>query len=260
MHNNLVISLVTPSFNQCDYIEDTINSIVGQDYPNLEYIIMDGASTDGTVEILNRYKDNKRIAKIISEKDNGQTDALIKGFNLCTGDVYCWINSDDLLEKDALRVIAELFMEFPQIDVLVGNLMVIDAVGNDVGIWPRTKMKNNDWHNMPQGIGQPSVFFRSRVYKEIGGLSSDLEYSMDYDLFMRFGLRGYHFYYIDNVLAKFRIHEFSKSIALPYKQWKEEFKVFRRNSGNAFSRFYYWKIRGIISKIIRGKLLRNRKW
>ena len=254
------ISIVTPSYNQAGYIEDNIRSIIEQNYDNVEYIIVDGLSTDGTIDILNKYKNNDRISKIIIEKDNGQTDALIKGFNHCTGNIYGWINSDDMLEPNALSIIAQQFKENANIDILVGNLMVIEADGKEVGIWPRKQMNNEDWQNMTQGIGQPSVFFTSSAYKAIGGLSPDLEYSMDYDLFMRFGIGNYQFRYINNVLARFRVHSESKSFALPYKQWIEDFKVFRRNCGKIFSLFYYWRVRGIISTVIKSSIFKNRKW
>ena len=254
------ISIITPSYNQGDFVEATIHSIIDQDYENLEYIIVDGASKDKTKEILQKYLGHPSITEIISEKDKGQTDALLKGFRIATGDIFGWINSDDLLAPHALPQVADLYDRDPSIDILVGNLVVIDSAGREVGLWPRKKMTNADWRNLPQAIGQPCTFFTRQAYEKVGGLNSNLEYSMDYDLFMKFGLQNCRFHYVDEILAFFRVHDSSKTMALPYRQWKEEFKVFSQNGGNKVSPFYYWKIRGIISTIIKSKIFRKRKW
>lgn len=261
MKNNLPsISIVTPSYNQGKYLEETIMSVISQDYDNFEYIIVDGLSNDNTHEILEKYKNNPKIHKIICEKDNGQTDALIKGFNICKGDIYCWINSDDLLKPHTLSKVATYFAQNPNVDILVGILDTIDEDSKLIGIREGRKMKNLDWLIMPQCIGQQSTFYRANVYKQIGGLNQGLEYSMDYDLFMRFAIGGFKFLYVSDVLSSFRFHNSSKTVSLPYKFWKEEFYVFKKNGGKLFSPFYYWKVREIISWIIKQKLFRKPRY
>ena len=255
-----LISVITPSYNQGKFIELTIRSVIEQNYKKIEYIIVDGASDDETISVLQKYRNHPRIKNIISEKDKGQTDALIKGFNNTSGDILCWLNSDDMFVPGSLAKIAELFSLDSDIDVIVGNLMVVDSEGKEVGMWPRRFMSNSDWLSLPQAIGQPATFFTRRAFDTVGGLDPQFEYSMDYDLFMRFGIYGLKFRYIDDVLSYFRVHEESKTMMLPYKLWKDEFKVYRQNGGPLFSKFYYWKIRGILSTIIKSKLFRNRKW
>ncbi len=255
-----LISVITTSYNQGKFIEFTIKSVIDQSYQNIEYVIIDGASEDETISVLQKYKYHPRIKKIISEKDQGQTDALIKGFNIASGDILCWLNSDDMFIPGSLDKIAEIFSHNSEIDVIVGNLVVVDREGIEVGMWPRRKMSNLDWLSLPQAIGQPATFFTRRAYDLVGGLDPQFEYSMDYDLFMKFGLYGLKFYYINDVLSYFRVHDESKTMALPHKQWRDEFKVFRKNGGSLFSKFYYWKIRGILSTIIKSKILKNIKW
>jgi glycosyltransferase involved in cell wall biosynthesis len=261
--NNPLISIVTPSFNQGCFIEETIKSIISQNYNNFEYIIVDGASKDNTIDVLERYNGHNKIKNIIIEKDNGQTDALIKGFNLCSGKIFGWVNSDDMLTKNALEIVANNFINRAHIDILVGNVMWINKTGQEIGVWPRKILSNDDWYHMPQVNGQPSTFFTKRVFDEVGGLDRTLDYSMDYDLFMRFATHGCNFCYIDDILSYFRVHDNSKTtqtISLPYKQWKEDFRVFLKNGGSLFSGFTYWKIRGILSTIVKTKILKNRRW
>jgi len=256
MHNSPKISIITPSYNQGKFVKETILSIIDQNYPNLEYIIMDGNSTDETIDVLNSFKNNKHITKIIVEKDKGQVDALVKGFKMATGDILGWINSDDKLEDGALNKIANKFMTDPNLQILVGLQRNIDENGKSLGIAKRKIMLNEDWLRMPMSINQPPTFFRSEVYKSIGGINPNLEYSMDHDLFMRFAKNKYNWAYIDEVLAQFRYHSNSKTVALPHRQWKEEFKVFKMNGGKKFSPFYYWKFREIMSFIIKQKILK----
>ena len=122
--------MVTPSFNQGQYIEATIKSVLDQGYPNLEYIIMDGGSTDGTVEILEKYSD--QLTYWVSEPDEGQTDALIKGFDRASGDILCWLCSDDLFEARTLQEVAETFVEHPDWEVVYGDSFWIDADGRPI--------------------------------------------------------------------------------------------------------------------------------
>jgi len=249
------ISIVMPSYNQAEFIDEAIKSILSQSYSNYELVIVDGLSTDGTIEILQKYRGHEKIKQIIIEKDNGQVDALIKGFNLCAGDIFAWLNSDDIYLPNALQKVANTFAE-NEIDVLNGEVNFIDKNSAVIGRFKRKKAQNKKWYNYPQMIAQQGTFFSEKIYKQIGGLNKDYAHCMDYDLFFRFAINNAKFYFIDEILAEFRLHDNSKTVSLPYKMWKEEFKIFYRLSkGKIFSLFYYWKLRGILSTIIRGNAL-----
>lgn len=190
------ISIVTPTYNQGQFIEDTILSIIGQNYPNLEYIIMDGGSPDNTLEIVEKYKD--RITCVVSEPDKGQSNAINKGMRLTTGDILYWLNSDDMLEPNTLLYVGLSFLE-QGFDLLVGTCTPFD---NDCG-----KLNNRHMATMPFGLRieditdikstwlkgmyfhQPEVFFSRRLWEAAGGyVDEDLYFSMDYDLWARMAL------------------------------------------------------------------------
>ena len=156
------ISVVTPSFNQGRYIEATIKSVLDQGYPNLEYIIMDGGSTDGTVEIIERYSD--RLAYWVSEEDEGQTDALIKGFDRASGDILCWLCSDDLFEASTLQEVAETFVRNPDWDVVYGDSFWIDAVGRPIRFKREIPYYRFIWMYDHNYLPQPSTFWRRGIY------------------------------------------------------------------------------------------------
>jgi glycosyltransferase involved in cell wall biosynthesis len=257
----LKISVVMPTFNQASFIEEAVESILNQSYTNFELIIMDGKSTDDTMKKLEKYQGHPNVSRIISQKDKGQADALSQGFTFCTGEIYAWLNSDDVYAKDIFQEVADLFTQFPETDVLNGELNVINEQSEWIALWPRRKMTNRQWLHYPQTIGQPSTFFSSRIYHKVGGVNAAYQYAMDYDLFLRFALADAVFRYSDNAYANFRAHGQSKTMSLPYKFWREEIKVFYEQSNKKwFSGFYYWKFRGILSTIIKGKLLKSRKF
>ena len=178
------ISIVTPSYNQAGYIEATIKSVLDQNYPNLEYIIIDGGSDDGSAEIIERYSD--QLAYWVSEPDEGQTDALIKGFNLATGDIMGWLCSDDLLESTTLREVAETFSRDPRLQVVYGDGVWIDA--EDRPIRQKKEIGFNrfvfmyDYNYLPQ----PSTFWRRGIYEKVGGLDARWNLAMDADLWAKF--------------------------------------------------------------------------
>lgn len=178
------ISLVTCSYQQARFLEATLRSVLDEGYPNLEYIVMDGGSTDGSADILRRYSD--RLAYWVSERDAGQTDALIRGFERATGEIMGWLCSDDLLLPGALESVGEFFSRNPDVDVVYGDAVWIDEAGHLI----RTKkeMGFNRFvflfdHNY---IPQPSLFWRRRVYDRVGGLDRRFDLAMDGDLWERF--------------------------------------------------------------------------
>lgn len=211
------ISVITPSYNQAEFLEQTINSVVAQTYPNLEYIVIDGGSDDGSVEILEQYND--QIHHWVSERDKGQSDALNKGFSLATGDIFCWLNSDDQFAPNALRSVALEFMqsspdmvagicEIFQDEVLIERHLT--ACSN--GVLPLIELLDldNGW-NAGQFFYQPEVFFSRALWEKAGGYVDDLYYSMDYELWCRFANSGAQLTVIGTPLAHFRRHAAQKT-------------------------------------------------
>lgn len=204
------ISIITPSFNQGKYIEKTIRSILLQNYPNLEYIIIDGGSTDDTVEIIKKYE--PWITYWVSEPDKGQSNALNKGFDKATGDIVAWMNSDDYYMKGAFLSVANAFGD-PSISVVNGSCQMEFSnsrksfIDNPGAVTTERMLRFwKDYFCPPQ----PAIFFKRSVIDEIGGVDESLNYAMDLDLWLRISLK-YKFKFIDEVLAGYLIHESSKS-------------------------------------------------
>ncbi len=178
------ISVVTPSYNQGRYLEQTLRSVLDQDYAELEYIVVDGGSTDASAEIISRYAD--RLAFWSSEPDGGQTDALIKGFAIATGDIMCWLNADDLFEPWTLADVGAYFASRPEARAVYGDGTLIDAAGRPTGRKREPGFNRFIWLHDHNFIPQPSAFWRRDLYDQVGGLNPALEMSMDADLWIRF--------------------------------------------------------------------------
>ncbi|MFV0445249.1 MAG: glycosyltransferase family 2 protein [Planctomycetaceae bacterium] len=206
------ISIVTPSYNQTVYIEETICSVLEQGYPNLEYIIVDGGSTDGSVEIIRKYE--KHLAWWVSEKDNGQPHAINKGWRRSTGDVLGWLCSDDLLTPGALNSVADQF-ERSAVDWVTGATELFDANGFRRIVMPRTDLLRLwvDRARLVRGysFGQPSTFIRRRLFEAVGVLNESLHYSFDHEYWCRARLVGFEPTTIAEVLSSYRLHEKSKT-------------------------------------------------
>ena len=210
-----LVSIVTPSLNSEAFIEETILSVAGQTYPRVEYIVIDGGSTDRTVEIIRRHEAS--ISRWMSEVDGGQGDALRKGFALATGDILAWINADDIYPPDAIEGAVDA-LQHSGADFVYGNMATIDAAGRDTGVWRR-------WPFMPffsrQGlldecfpISQPAAFWTRDIYERVGGIDPSYLHCMDADLKVRFALAGARFQFVRKVLVAFRIHPASKTSTL----------------------------------------------
>jgi glycosyltransferase involved in cell wall biosynthesis len=178
---NPLVSIVTPSFNQGKFIEETIKSVLSQDYPHLEYIVIDGGSTDNTADILNRYEDRIQWS---SGPDRGQADAVNKGFSMAKGDILGWINSDDTYLSGAIRTAAEYFEGHPDIVMVYGDAYVIDEDGRKTGRY-RSEPFRSERLSDTCFICQPTVFIRRNVFREIGPLDINLHTCMDYDYWIR---------------------------------------------------------------------------
>lgn len=185
MSSNLpTITVVTPSFNHAEFLEDTLSSVLDQQYPCLQYIVIDGGSTDGTSAILERYA--PYLAYVVSEPDNGQTHALIKGFSRAEGDILAWLNSDDLYEPGVLHEVAEYFMAHPEARFVYGDATLIDRAGNLIRRKKEIPYHSYIWLHDYNYIPQPSAFWRRDLYEEVGGLDQSFDLAMDADLWDRF--------------------------------------------------------------------------
>jgi glycosyltransferase involved in cell wall biosynthesis len=206
------ISIVTPSFSQGNYIEQTIQSILSQKYPNLDYFIQDGSSQDNTIALLKHYE-NQGLSWH-SESDTGQAQAINRGFLHTTGELMGWLNSDDLLLPGALIYIANYFIQNPQIDVVYGNRLLIDEEGREIGRWvlPGHNNKVLSWADY---IPQETLFWRRSIWDKIGGyIDESFQFAMDWDLLLRFRDEGAQFAHIPHFLGAFRIHKHQKTTAL----------------------------------------------
>jgi glycosyltransferase involved in cell wall biosynthesis len=202
------ISIVTPSYNQASYLEETIRSVILQDYPDLEYIIVDGGSTDGSVDVIRQYE--RHLAFWISEKDEGASDAIAKGFRRATGTVLAYLNSDDLYLPGALHTIAEAMAD-PSVDVAYGNMYWIDAEGKKIGEQRQTPFMPKAYLYGGATLQQPATFWKKDVYTKCGEMNRSYRFAFDTDLFFRFALRGAGFRHVNRFVASFRIHPQSKS-------------------------------------------------
>ena len=203
------VSIVTPSFNQAQFIEKTILSVINQDYPDIEYIIIDGGSTDGSQEIIKKYED--KIAYWVSEKDNGQSDAINKGFRRCTGEYVAWINSDDLYVEGAVSRIVKFFTGHLDADMVHGNIDFIDVHGKLMENVPTGDFTLPELL-LTNRISQPSVFFKRKIFDDIGYLDEAFHYVMDYDFWIRVAVK-HNVRHVGSTIAQFRLHGESKTIS-----------------------------------------------
>ena len=202
------ISIVTPSYNQASFLEETIRSITSQGYPNLEYIVMDGGSTDGSSDIIRKHQED--IAFWRSECDAGQSDALCRGFQRANGEILAYINSDDTLEPGTLKIVGEYMASHPEVDLVYGDMNLIDAAGRYLyTAHPLLDLRILVYEN--PFIPQQAMFWRRALYVRVGGVNPTLRFAMDYDLALKFLLGGARVAKIRKVLANFRVHTAAKS-------------------------------------------------
>lgn len=219
-----LVSIVTPSFNQAEFIEETIRSVKNQDYPNIEHIIVDGCSTDGTVDILKKYPH----LIWISEPDKGQSDAINKGFRMAKGEILGWINSDDTYFPDTLKTVCEYFILHQDVDMVYGDFNEIDKEGKLIREITPGPFNLVILILIGNCIPQPTVFLRRRVLEKVGDLNIQLRHAMDYEYWIRVSLSGCRIDHIPKKLANFRLHKDSKTVKEKNFQAREAEEVQRK--------------------------------
>ena len=220
----LKISIVTPSFNQCNFIEECLRSVKAQKCSAVEHIVADGLSTDGSLEILQRYSEQSSYDHLrwVSEPDQGQSDALNKGFRMATGDIVGWLNSDDRYRPKCFKAVIEAFDKNPDVDVLYGDYTWIDERGRVLQVRREIEFSQFvlSYHRVLY-IHSTATFFRRRIFDEGNFIDLQYHYSMDYEFFLRLAQKGYRFKHAPGLLADFRWHPNSKTAAHPEKQLAE---------------------------------------
>lgn len=201
------ISIVVPSYNQAGFVGETIESLIAQNYPDLEIIVIDGASSDGSVAVIERYA--QHLAYWVSEPDKGQTDALIKGFTRATGSILGWLCSDDLLKPGTLRLAAAAFGTADAPDMVFGDTEYLYPDGS-IQPKPRVAFDRAIMLRAFNLIPQPSAFWTRSIYDRAGGLDPSFHFTMDYDLFLRFGASA-KIAHLPLTLSTYRLHEASKT-------------------------------------------------
>jgi glycosyltransferase involved in cell wall biosynthesis len=223
-----LVSIITPSYNQAHFIQETIESVLAQDYPNIEYIIVDGSSTDGSVEIIQKY--SKKLAWWVSEQDKGHADALNKGFSHAKGEILAWLNSDDTYSPHAVSEAVEFLVAHPDVSLVYANANLIDENGAYLG---RFLSKQTNYDSMLRGsvhIPQATTFFWAKYWQQVGPLDLSLKFSFDYDLWVRLAKLA-PIVYIPHVWANFRLHSQGKSIYLDDRCYPDMIRVSQRETG-----------------------------
>jgi glycosyltransferase involved in cell wall biosynthesis len=249
MNNNRpLVSIVTPSFNQATFLEETIRSVLEQDYPRIEYIIVDGGSSDGSLEIIRSYQDE--LYNWISESDMGQTDAVNKGFDLATGEVFAWLNSDDTYLPGAVSEAVNFLQSNPHIGMVYGKAYYINENSERVALYPAGPTDQRGLRRGVNTIPQQTMFFRSQLWKMVGPLDPSFYYAMDYDLWTRISAVTPITFH-DEFMANFRLQSASKSMNEASRCWPEMMRVHFRDGGSRLSILYLkFLIRRLVEPIM----------
>lgn len=254
MEEDIKISIITPSFNQGEFIEETILSIINQEYKNIEYILIDGGSTDKTMEIVEKYRD--KIDIVIHERDKGQSDAINKGFRLATGELVGWINSDDILYPDCVSSIVDLYKKNKEgVIFYCQKLDLIDRKSDVIGIIEKRIPDKNHLIYVNYDVIQQGSFYRKETVKNVGYLDEKIHYCMDLDLWLRLLEYGKIFALENKSYSGFRLWEDTKTSTGKEFFLKDIMSVLFRNGAGNFSRtivkLRWYIIKAKVKKIIR---------
>jgi glycosyltransferase involved in cell wall biosynthesis len=253
------ITIITPSYNQGVYLERTIMSIINQNYPKIEYMIFDAKSKDNSVEIIKKYE--PFLSYWESEKDQGQSDAISKGFKKATGEVLAWLNSDDVYWPEALLTVGRYFAEHPEVDVVYGNSFTIDKNDNILRETRSVKFSKMGLKTLAFSMHQASIFWRRSIYDKVEGLRIDLQFIMDTDLWFQFLLAGACFRHINSTLSCYRTHDLTKANQFEKEVNKTRDLIFKERFGIDSNSIKFkmerkaMRIRTLLLNIKKGNLL-----
>ncbi len=263
------ISIVTISFNQAKYLESAIESVVSQDYDDLEYIIVDPGSTDDSLDIIARYED--KISRICLEADSGPAEGLNNGFSMATGDILGFLNADDVLERGAIARVAECFVANNDIDVVSGHSWIIDETGSPLRRFYSDRFSLWMAAHGAAILSQPSTFFRSEIFRRVGGFNVSNKSNWDGELFIDMAIVGGRFAVVPYYWSKYRIHTASITgsgrLDDLHRTYRDRMfrKIMRRDIGRIDSALgagakYLRKIlnpRDTIERLVRGPVYRS---
>lgn len=216
-----LVSIITPSYNQASYLDQTIQSVLSQDYSHIEYIVVDGASTDGSVEIIRKYQN--KLAWWISEKDNGQADAINKGFARATGEIVAWLNSDDYYLAGTVSAAVKAFEENPDVVLVYGNMLAVDEHGKTFNTLTYKQLTSEDLLCF-QIIGQPAVFIRHSALSKTKGLNPAFHFLLDHLLWIQLAQQG-PILHVDQTWSAARYHAEAKNRAKAAEFGREAFRI-----------------------------------
>lgn len=216
-----LVSIVTPSYNQAPYLEQTIQSVLEQDYPRIEYIVIDGGSTDNSIEVIKNYAD--RLAYWTSEKDSGQAEAINKGFAHAKGEILAWLNSDDYYMLNTVSVAVRCFEQNPDVVMVYGDMLAVDGDGRTLNLLKYKQLSLEDLLCF-QIIGQPSVFFRRSALEKAGPLEPTFHFMLDHHLWIRLAQQG-RILHVPQVWSAARYHAEAKNRARAAEFGREAFRV-----------------------------------
>ncbi len=248
------ISVVVPSYNQAQYLELALRSILDQNYPNLELIVIDGGSKDESPDIIRKYQ--QQIKFWCSEPDGGQSKGIIKGFSSATGEILCFLNSDDLLESGALREVGDYFLRHPDVDAVYGDALWIDSLGNTIQPQKEIPFYRFIWFYTYNYVPSMSMFWRRSIYDRAGGINPEFQLAFDSDLWIRFSDANGKIRHVARQWSRMRFYPEQRNRRLRAQSDREDFLIRSRYWKNQVPpKTYYLRRKAAMSLRVLWKLL-----